>query len=126
LVIEDHDDVREVFVDALTAKGWRVDTCVDGLSGLAAIESMTQYDLIITDNNLPFMFGVDLIQFARRMNHRQNVPILMVSGEPCRAEALRAGGNAFLSKPDDLDRFIKTVTELVTPPTQNLTRCDAN
>ena len=104
-------------LSALSAEGWRVDACADGRSGLAAIESPTWYDLIITDNNLPFMVGVELIQVARRMNHRQDVPILMISAESCGAEALEAGGNAFLSKPGDLNRFIRTVKELVMLPT---------
>lgn len=117
LLIEDHDDVRKAFAEALSAEGWRVDVCIDGRAGLAAIESTTSYDLIITDNNLPFLVGIELIQLARRMEHRRSVPILMISAESCHEEALQAGGNAFLSKPSDLNTFIKTVTELVVVPT---------
>jgi DNA-binding response OmpR family regulator len=116
LLIEDHDDLREMLVEELRAEGWHVDVCAEGHTALRVIESDQPYDIIITDNNLPFLTGVELVERARQIAHRKGTPILMISGDLCHAEALQAGADAFLSKPTHVGRLVQTVTELITSP----------
>jgi two-component system OmpR family response regulator len=116
LLIEDHQDVCEILVQELRAEGWHVDVCTEGHTASKVIESDQHYDIIVTDNDLPFLTGVELVELARQMVHRKDTPILMLSGDLCKAEALQAGADAFLSKPSDVGRLVQTVLELINSP----------
>lgn len=113
LLIEDHHDLREMLVEELRAEGWHVDVCAEGHTASKVIESVQHYDIIITDNNLPFLTGVELVELARKKAHRGRTPILMISGELSHADAIRAGANAFLGKPTDVGSLVQAVTELI-------------
>ncbi len=67
-------------------------------------------DLIITDNNMPNLDGVDAVKPIRF--YAPTVPIILMSGYySIRTEALHAGASAFLEKPYDQDvlaRLLKT------------------
>jgi CheY-like chemotaxis protein len=71
------------------------------------------YDLVLVDNELPGLSGLELVQRARRMTHRRRTPIVMLSGTDCETEAWRAGVDAFLRKPDDIDQVASTIARLL-------------
>jgi tetratricopeptide (TPR) repeat protein len=60
------DRVRE----AAESKGWGVDSCADGLIALKKLAGKTRYDLLLFDNELPGMNGLELIRTARKLPHR--------------------------------------------------------
>ena len=113
LVVEDNILVRHLMRDTLQLEGWRVVTCVDGFTALKEIESAEYYDAILTDNDLPGVGGIELIQRARSLPHRQLTPIIMLTASLYEAEAQRAGANAFLRKPEDVSAVVETVRNLV-------------
>lgn len=61
-------------------------------------------DLLITDNQMPQMSGIDLIKVIRAHPECPEIPIVMVTGDGrrgSRREALEAGASEFLKKPID-------------------------
>jgi DNA-binding response OmpR family regulator len=64
LVVDDDSDVRQLSVDVLTSSGYDVDAAKDGADGWAAIQA-NGYDLVITDNKMPRMTGVEMIEKLR-------------------------------------------------------------
>ena len=112
--------MREMLAEELRAEGWHVDVCTEGHTASRIIESNQHYDIIITDNDLPFITGVELVERARKMAHRQSTPILMISGELSPAEALQVGANAFLSKPSEVGRLVQTVAQLISNPREQV------
>lgn len=112
LYAEDYKLLLHYVKEMLEEQGWRVETCADGLSALERIEAGSNYDLLILDNSLPGMSGLELVRRARSLAHRSRTPIIMLSASDARLQASRAGVNAFLKKPEEIDALIKTIREL--------------
>lgn len=103
------DAVRET----LEAEGWRVETCADGYVALLLIRSERRYDLLLLDNELPHMNGLELARRARELAHRRETPIIMLSASECVREAHLAGANMFLRKPQDIGKIVETIARLL-------------
>lgn len=113
LYVEDHKLLLSYVKEALAAQGWRVETCQDGTSALEKIEGESAYDVLIFDNSLPDMSGLELVRRSRSLTHRRRTPIIMFSANDSARSALRAGADVFLRKPDDVKTIIQTVKGLV-------------
>jgi two-component system, chemotaxis family, chemotaxis protein CheY len=113
LYVEDDELLRLTVQDTLEAEGWRVESCDDGLAALARIESAGTYDLLLFDNELPGASGIELLRHARMLPSRQYTPIVIISATDSAHEARRAGADAFLKKPDDIERLVSTIARLL-------------
>ena len=117
---EDDALVANVVKEALRDEGWRVSTYMDGASALAEIESDAHYDLMLLDNQLPGVSGLELVSRARQLAHRQQVPIIMLSAADEWREARRAGATAFLRKPEDMHALTETIARLLARRTKQI------
>src|SRR5712691_7471544 len=105
LVVEDEQDVGDVFLDYLLELGHQpllVRTAEAALGKLVT----ERPDAIIVDVNLPGMSGIDFLQL--RPIRESGVPIVAVSGvatESQARECLRLGALDFVGKPVPLDRL---------------------
>lgn len=113
LYVEDDELLRLTVQDTLELEGWRVESCGDGLAALMRIESAEHYDLFLFDNDLPGANGLELLRHARMLPLRQRTPIVIISATDCAREASRAGADAFLKKPDDIDQLVSTIARLL-------------
>jgi len=77
LVVNDDRDARQLSVEILTGAGYVVETARDGDAGWEAIKA-APYDLIITDNKMPKMTGIEMIEKVRWAG--KFVPIIMATG----------------------------------------------
>jgi len=77
LVVEDDPLIRRINTEALTYSGYHVDAAADGAIAWSAIQR-ENYDLIVTDNNMPNMTGVDLLQSLHEA--RMSLPVIMATG----------------------------------------------
>jgi len=109
LHIEDNDLVAKAVREMLKAEGWTVESLQDGISALEAISSDTPYDVFIFDNEVPGISGIELIIQARLLPHRQQTLILMLSAGDVEGEALLAGANEFLRKPEQVTAIVETI-----------------
>ena len=101
LYVEDHQLVADAVKDMLQAEGWQVVLCADGAVALRRLASAAHYDLLLTDNHLPTVNGLELVRYARQLPHRAALPIIMFAAEDCSRAAYRAGVDVFLKKPED-------------------------
>jgi two-component system chemotaxis response regulator CheY len=115
LLVEDHKIVAQAVKETLEAEGWRVTLCGDGGVALLRLASETRYSLLLLDNNLPNVSGLELVRYARTLPHRRGTPIIMFSASECSREARRAGANEFLRKPQDTGKIVETVARLLIP-----------
>ena len=90
-----------------------VDACLSGTTALEILRSDAPYDLIVVDNDLPGLSGLELVLRIQTMAHRRNTPVIMLSGDDCEAEAWRAGVKAFLRKPEAIDQVSSTIKRLL-------------
>src|SRR3984957_17562280 len=79
LVVDDDVCLRQLSLRALIRSGYDVDTAADGAAGWATLNVDT-YDLLITDNNMPRLTGIDLLKKLR--SARMALPVIMATGTP--------------------------------------------
>jgi CheY-like chemotaxis protein len=113
LYAEDYRLVAHYMKEILEMQGWHVDVCANGLDALKKIESETPYDLLLLDDQMPLMSGIELVERARELSHRKETPIIILSASDCASEARRAGANRFLKKPDDFNSLVSIITHLL-------------
>ena len=110
---EDNEPLANLINEMLSVEGWRVELCVDGDSALRNLTSDERIDLLLVDNELPGLSGLDLVKRTRKMTHRRRTPIVMLSGNDCETEAWRAGVDAFLKKPQQVKDLPSTISRLL-------------
>ena len=116
LFIENNDVVLKVVKKTLELEGWRVELYEDGAAALRELEGEGQYELIITESDLLGTSGLELIRRTRALPHRRDTPIIMFSSGPYRADALGAGADEFLKKPEGIYALGKAAAHLLATP----------
>lgn len=113
LHVEDHKMVADRVADLLRPEKWVVELCTDGDSALRKLTSDEPYDLLLLDNSLPGLTGLELARRVRKITHRRRTPIIMLSAEDYEREAWRAGVDAFLKKPEEVAELPATINRLL-------------
>jgi len=76
LVVEDDRDLRQLNTEVLIHSGYHVNAAADGAAAWQALNT-DRYDLLITDNNLPKVSGVELLKKVRAA--RMALPVIMAT-----------------------------------------------
>ncbi|AXA91763.1 hybrid sensor histidine kinase/response regulator [Massilia sp. YMA4] len=100
LVVDDSLTVREMERKLLTGRGFEVDIAVDGMDGWNVVRS-GDYDLVITDVDMPRMDGIELVNLIKKDIHLHKLPVMIVSYKDRpedRARGLAAGADYYLTK----------------------------
>ena len=112
-LVEDDSTLQNFIRFNLELEEYEVLSFTSGSSAFQAIGSVLKCDLVILDNMLPGMNGIDLCSELRKVS---KVPILFLSAKGTthdRIEGLRAGANDYLPKPFDLEEFLLRVFALL-------------
>jgi two-component system chemotaxis response regulator CheY len=115
LVVDDSAMVRKYHQYFLSALGHQVAEAEDGYLGLEML-LCSQYELIITDINMPRMDGFQFIAEVRQVESYQNTPIIIVTSQEDCKDAERGkvvGANLFFVKPTELEQLIYWVRHLL-------------
>ncbi|MEH2130155.1 MAG: ATP-binding protein [Nostoc sp.] len=108
LMVDDRWENRTVITNLLQPLGFNVVEANNGKEGLE-IAIALKPDLIITDLLMPEMDGFELIKHLRHTPEIKDVLIIVSSASVFEADqhrSLQAGGNAFLSKPIQVDELL--------------------
>ncbi|WP_411383901.1 hybrid sensor histidine kinase/response regulator [Pseudomonas sp. L7] len=116
LVVDDSLTVRELQRKLLGTRGYDVAVAVDGMDGWNALRS-EDFDLLITDIDMPRMDGIELVTLVRRDSRLQSLPVMVVSykdREEDRRRGLDAGADYYLAKASfHDDALLDAVVELI-------------
>ena len=101
----------------LARPGWRV---LPALQGQLGVELAREHrpELILLDLHLPDLAGEQVLRRLRSDARTADLPIVVVSADatPSSVERLRViGANAYLTKPLDVDEFLRVVDRFVPP-----------
>lgn len=113
LLVEDDEDTRFVYSVLLQMEGYRVTHVGTIMEALSRVMS-TSYDLIIMDIRLPDGDGVELCEHIRSFN--KVTPIIFVSAAAFEKDierGMKAGAQAYMTKPADADSLLKNVEYLL-------------
>jgi DNA-binding response OmpR family regulator len=118
LVVEDYEDLRELFQEILESAGYRVLTAPDGAAALKlARQHPGEIDVLLTDIVMPDMLGPDLAAQLKREN--TGLRLLFMSGhdQPALARvATLPPGARLLQKPVMGQELLEQLREVLSAP----------
>lgn len=115
LTVDDSASIRLTTRIALTNAGYSVVEAVDGADGIAKLSS-SQFDLIVTDLNMPNMDGLTMIRELRKMPAHTGIPVVFLTTESdgeIKQQAKAAGATGWLTKPFDPENLVKIVKKVL-------------
>ncbi|MBO7420681.1 MAG: response regulator [Spirochaetaceae bacterium] len=116
LIVDDSETTRQIEKSILENVDFVVDEAVDGIDALEKAKSK-QYDLIMTDKDMPRMTGLVLLDNLRRMEQYKDVPVVIVSADQSPksiAEFKALGANEVITKGNfERGKLINTIKALL-------------
>ncbi len=116
LLVEDSVVIRTQMQRILAGAGYQVTAANDGLEGWEKLQA-GQFDLVISDVEMPRWSGLELTTEIRKHSEYQDLPVVLVttlSQAADRDRGLQAGANAYLTKGDfDQQLLLDTLTRLI-------------
>ena len=110
---EDDTSIRQSNTRSLLHSGYQVVAVKDGAEGWAALHA-SRFDLLITDNKMPKVTGVELVKMLHSTG--MAMPVIMVTGAAPTEELKRHPWvqiAAMLLKPFSVDELLRTVKEVL-------------
>jgi len=109
LLVDDDPNILTVIACALEHRGYHVTTASSGEAAIDAL-GMKDFDLVITDLNMPETDGIAVVKKAKELNRDYGVMILTGCGDASLVtEALRVGADDYMLKPCKLAELWRRV-----------------
>ena len=115
LIVDDSRSIRELLTSVLAGAGYNVTSANDGQQGLDTART-SDFDLVITDINMPEMNGFELLKSLRQLPEYTFKPILILTTEFSQEMKLRgkeAGATGWMVKPFDPDKLIEIIKRIL-------------
>ena len=115
LVVEDHDDARDLVACVLDAAGAEVTTAASTREALEGI-AVTMPDLLLADLGLPDEDGYTLLQRIRAIPTLDTLPAVALTAyarASDRERALAAGFLDYIIKPVDPQELVKVIVSVI-------------
>jgi two-component system, cell cycle response regulator len=109
LIVEDDPSVMEVVVEAMKSEKYIVDTATSADEALDKLK-LFQPHLVLTDNDMPGLTGIDMLKILRQQQNY--VTVIFLSGRTDAqfvTEALKAGADDYIRKPYRINELLARV-----------------
>ena len=115
LLVDDEKAVADMLGEVMRYAGFEVESYTDSPQALLKFkQDPSAFDLLLTDQTMPQMTGTELAQAV--MSIRPEFPVVLCSGYSAEVDedaALAMGIRAYLAKPLDTGRLMRTVDQLL-------------
>lgn len=114
LVCEDNLIMLHTIAQSLTKAGYHVLKAKDGREGIELLDREEGLDLLITDINMPFTKGLELLRHIKK-EFDGNIPVIVLSGINLKEtvdHARELGARSYLTKPVDPVELLTLVGEI--------------
>jgi DNA-binding NtrC family response regulator len=111
LIVDDDESIRKALSTILEEQGYIVDAAMNGKDAIKK-SNKTFYNLALIDIRLPDVRGTELLK--KMKDTMPKMRKIMTTGYPSlqnAVEALNEGANAYIMKPLDIDKVLKTIKE---------------
>jgi len=116
LVVEDDASIRNVIVDVLQDRGFRVVGASNGVEALDRLDVCLP-DVMVLDLLMPTMHGWDFMESYATHTGGTTIPIVVVSVNPALPRSFnRLGVRSVVAKPFDVDDLLEHVEQAMVPP----------
>ncbi len=115
LIVDDHDLSRRTIQALLEFQGYHCQKVENGTVAITWLEH-NQTDLVITDNNMPGLGGLELLKRLRETTEYRVLPVIVLSGNLTRSEKEQAyshGAISVLDKPCDFNELLTTIAQVL-------------
>jgi DNA-binding response OmpR family regulator len=111
LVVDDEENIRELYRDELSEEGYEVELAEDGYEALKKVEMFCP-DLVTLDVKMPGIDGLEVLRRIREANPSLPVLLLTAFGE-FRQDFNTWASDAYIVKSADLKELKTTVHKLL-------------
>lgn len=115
LIVEDNEMNMCLFSDLLKTKGYEVSQCSRGRAALKMIKK-NHPDIVVMDIQMPEISGLELTKLIRKDRDIAHTKIVAVSAFAMKSDEeriLKAGCDAYISKPISIPVFFKTIEKFL-------------
>lgn len=115
LIVDDCQTTRKLLGHYLKTRGYSVAFAENGLDALEKLGTET-VNLVMTDLNMPYMDGIELIKTMRADPAWAGLPVLMITTENDdveREKAINIGANGYMVKPVSGDAITENIKAIM-------------
>ncbi len=115
LVADDEPHIGRIIKMKLEQGPYRVSLVPDGQAALNRLNGEEPIDLMLLDIMMPYASGLEVLAEARRLPHRRETPIIILTAkgqDADRERALELGATDFLTKPFSPNKLLARIDEL--------------
>lgn len=107
--------MRKMVAGVLVGAGYEVAEAGDGVEALELAQTR-QFDLVVTDHNMPRMDGVTLVRSLRELEPYDDIALIVLSTEvdpALKQKGREAGATGWIAKPFDPERMLDIVAKFI-------------
>lgn len=115
LLVDDHDDIRDMMTRHLQKHGYTVVTATNGVEAVLATAQAAPA-LILMDINMPELDGYEATMQIREADREKRIPVIALTAYALpgdEARAMAAGCDGFHTKPIDVEKLLEQISELI-------------
>lgn len=115
LVVDDEPNVLRMVSYALQVEGYEVVVATNGAEALSKVQTEAP-DLIILDDMMPQMSGVEVCEYLRKQQETTDLPVIMLSAKTQVSDKVRgfeSGADEYITKPIAPEELIARVKALL-------------
>jgi CheY-like chemotaxis protein len=119
LLVDDHEMARQALKHFLEHHGYACEEAEHGADALAWLAQGLHVDLIVSDNQMPVMTGMEFLLQVKANPRFGTIPFILYSGnitDEIQRQAHQAGAMAVLRKPYNFSDFVAIVTQALESP----------
>jgi len=111
LLVDDDVTVLAALQLYLEEAQFSVDTAASGFDALRRVEE-ERYDLVLLDQIMPGMHGVEVLRLVRQTHSMSDLPIILLTAETeanAESRARAFGVNDYITKPVEMDALVTRI-----------------
>jgi DNA-binding response OmpR family regulator len=115
LVADDEPHIGRILQLKLESGPYTVTLVPDGQAAMEQLVSDTPIDLVLLDIMMPFVSGLDVLAELRKMPHRRNTPVFILTAkgqDSDRTSAMELGATDFFTKPFSPNKLLARIDDL--------------
>jgi DNA-binding response OmpR family regulator len=115
LVADDEPHIGRILQLKLESGPYTVSLVSNGRDALERLSSDAPIDLVLLDIMMPYVSGLDVLAELRRMPHRRETPVIILTAkgqETDRTNAMELGATDFFTKPFSPNKLLARIDEL--------------
>lgn len=118
LIVDDFATLRMSLKSVLEQLGYpEMDEAKDGQEAIDKLKEK-DYDLIISDIDMPVMNGFELLDYVKKDDNLKNIPVIFITAEAERekiVESIKAGLDAYITKPFSISTLQQKIENIFNP-----------